>query len=274
MLKLMYISNDVNIVKAAEKAGVDRIFLDLEILDKEKRQAGRNTVISKHTVEDVKNIREVVNSSELLVRINPINPNSPEEINSIIACGADIIMLPMFKTAEEVKTFINLVNGRCKTILLLEHIDAVNVLDEILEIKGIEEFHIGLNDLHISTKNKFMFELLSDGTVDSIVKKIKGKGYPVGIGGMSKLGTGMLSADLILSEHYRLKSSGVILSRGFIEGFDPEKDGSYEAYFKTHVDEIRKREVWLLEQNEEYFDSSRQELKRIVDVIIEKMNNN
>jgi len=37
-LKLMYITNDAEIAKIAENAGVDWIFVDLEINGKEERQ--------------------------------------------------------------------------------------------------------------------------------------------------------------------------------------------------------------------------------------------
>ena len=45
-LKLMYITNDERVAKVAESSGVDWIFVDLEILGKEKRQGHLDTVIS------------------------------------------------------------------------------------------------------------------------------------------------------------------------------------------------------------------------------------
>ena len=72
-LKLMYITNRTDIALIAQKAGVDRIFVDLEYIGKTDRQGGMDTVQSKHTLEDVKNIAQVLTTSELLVRINPIH---------------------------------------------------------------------------------------------------------------------------------------------------------------------------------------------------------
>ena len=40
-------------------------------------------------------------------------------VQALIDAGADIIMLPYFKTVAEVTTFLSLVNGRVKTLLLL-----------------------------------------------------------------------------------------------------------------------------------------------------------
>ena len=53
MLKLMFITNDPVIALGAEKAGVDRIFIDLETIGKAERQGGMDTVQSKHTIADV-----------------------------------------------------------------------------------------------------------------------------------------------------------------------------------------------------------------------------
>ncbi|MGM9534180.1 MAG: aldolase/citrate lyase family protein, partial [Intestinibacter sp.] len=120
LLKLMYITNDEDVATIADKYGVDRIFVDLEQIGKQERQGGMDTVQSKHTLDDVKKIKKCLNNSELLVRSNPIYENSKEEIDTIVKNGADVVMLPYFKTCEEVQQFIDYVGGRCRTCLLLE----------------------------------------------------------------------------------------------------------------------------------------------------------
>ena len=172
-LKLMYITNNPEVALIAEHAGVDRIFVDLEYIGKADRQGGMDTVQSDHTLQDVKRISQVLSKADLLVRVNPIHEateeycSSEEEIETAITNGADIIMLPFFKTVEEVEFFINQVAGRCRTMLLLETPEAVECLDDILALKGIDEIHIGINDLSLGYKRKFMFELLADGTVEA-----------------------------------------------------------------------------------------------------------
>ncbi len=270
MLKLMYITNDAMIAKAAESAGVDRVFIDLETLNKKERQFGRNTFITTHVAEDVKLIRSVIDKSELLVRVNPVNINSKDEIDKVVSYGADIIMLPMFKTANEVKDFISIVDGRCRTMLLIEHKDAVENLDDILKVKGIDEFHIGLNDLHISMGKKFMFELIADGTVDKIMKKVKEKGYPIGFGGVSRLGTGLLPADIILAEHYRLGSNGVILSRGFTEGMDFDNEKCVRKHFYDNIFAIREKEKSFNIHDESFFSLMHNKLVESVKSIINR----
>ena len=182
MLKLMYITNRPEIAMIAESAGVDRIFVDMEFIGKDARQKGLDTVKSHHTVQDAANIKQAISKAELLVRINPIHdalPNyasSEDESDAVIEAGADILMLPFFKTVEEVRTFVRLVGGRAKTMLLLETPEAVEIVDEILEVPGIDEIHIGLNDLSLGYGMKFMFELLADGTVERLCFKFRRKG--------------------------------------------------------------------------------------------------
>lgn len=216
-LTLMYITNQPKVAKIAQDAGVDRIFVDLEIIGKVERQGHLDTVISKHELEDVSNIKEILTNSELLVRINPIYEGSKKEIDEVILRGADIIMLPMFKTKEEVELFIQYVEGRAITSLLLETKEAVENLQEILDVKGIDEIHIGLNDLHLAYNKKFMFELLSEGLVEELCSLIATKGIKYGFGGIARLGQGMLPAEYIIPEHYRLGSTRVILGRSFCD---------------------------------------------------------
>ena len=220
-LKLMYITNNPEVARIAEDVGVDRVFVDLEYIGKAERQGGMDTVQSDHTLQDVKVMSEILTKAELLVRVNPIHDatedycSSEEEIETAVVNGADIIMLPFFKTVQEVEYFLSCVNGRCRTMLLLETPEAVDVLDEILELKGIDEIHIGLNDLSLGYKKRFMFELLADGTEDPLVEKISKRNIFYGFGGMASLGKGMLPGNMVLKEHYRLKSGMVILSRSF-----------------------------------------------------------
>lgn len=269
-LNLMYITNDLKIAEIAENSGVDFIFIDLEINGKEERQGHLDTVISRHNIEDVKKIKSIIKKSKLLVRVNSIYEGSKNEINRVINDGADIVMLPFFKSKEEVETFINYVDKRAKTMLLLETPEAVENIDDILNIEGIDYIHIGLNDLHLGYEMKFMFELLTDGTVEKICNKIKLLGIPYGFGGIARLGNGDLPSEKIITEHYRLGSSMVILSRSFC---DAKKISDYELIYKTFnkgIDEIRAYERRLLSQTEDYFIDNKITIVEIVDKIKEK----
>ena len=199
-LTLMYITNNPEVAEIAQRAGVDRVWVDMEYIDKDLRQGGMDTVQSHHTIEDIKKLRPVVTTAELQVRINHMYDGSEEEINQTVEAGADVIMLPYFKTRKEVEDFIRFVDGRAKTIILVETAEAYENIDDILEVPGIDEVHIGLNDLHLAYGKDFMFELLIDGTVPTLCEKLRKKGIKFGFGGIARVGYGTLPAEHIITE--------------------------------------------------------------------------
>ncbi len=248
-LKLMYITNNPQIAQIAESSGVDRIFVDMEYIGKEERQGGLDSVQNHHTIEDVRNIKQAVQSAEVLVRVNPIHEatadyaSSEQEIDEVIRAGADIIMLPYVTSIEQVKLFLKFVDGRAKTMPLIETPQAVEEMDDILSLPGIDEIYIGLNDLSLGYNKKFMFELLADGTVEGLCLKSKLKGIPYGFGGIASLGKGMLPSEYIIREHYRLGSSCAILSRSFCNVDKVKHVGIISSTFIDGIKAIRQLEA-------------------------------
>ena len=267
-MKLMLLTGDPVFAQKAEECGVDRIFLDLEYINKADRQKGRNTFITQNTVADVLPLRKVLAKSELLVRVNPINPLSKSEIDAVCDAGADLIMLPMVYDAEDVKTFVNLVNGRAKTVPMIETTQAMSRIDDILAVDGVDELYIGLNDLHIGLGLTFMFEVLSGGLVDYMAEKIKAKGIPFGFGGMGKIGEGILPADSILAEHYRLGSSSVILSRTFRNEVDAE--GKPQLDLDVEIAKIRAKEQEFSNWTKKQFMQNSKQVKITVKQIVDR----
>lgn len=268
-LKLMYITNKSDIAQIAESAGVDRIFLDMEYIGKSDRQGGMDTVQNHHTLEDIKTIADSLMSAELLVRVNPIHNatngyiSSEEEINKAIENGAKVLMLPYFKTIKEVDTFIRLVDGRVKTMPLIETPESVAVIDEILSLNGIDEIFIGLNDLSIGYGRKFMFELLSDGTVEDLCYKFRKAGIPYGFGGIAAIGKGELPAEKIITEHYRLGSTCTILSRSFCNTNEIRHMGVISETFVNGVKEIRDFEK-MVSVHSRFFSDNREKIQDII----------
>ena len=266
----MILCDDASSAEAAQKAGIDRVFYDLEFVGKAERQFGRNTVLSHNDIERIPLLKEVVTSSELLVRTNPIHAYSHVEVEKAIAYGADILMLPMVMDHHDVEQYVNMVNGRTKVCIMIETAAAMARLDSILAVPGVDEIYIGLNDLHISMRLAFMFELLSGGVVEFIAEKCNNANIPFGFGGIARIGEGLLPSDNILGEHIRLGSTSVILSRTFkgIEGVDVN---SRKIDLNEEVNKVRKRiieiERWSLEDHK----LNREAIREAVAMVVERI---
>lgn len=259
-LILMYITNRLDVALIAQKYGVERIWVDLETIGKEDRQKHQNSVKSHHKVSDIANIAPHLTTSQMMVRINHWNSHSTDEIEAVIAAGAQIIMLPYWKTVDEVKNFLSAVNGRCKTSLLLETKEAEHCLDKVLELPGIDEIHIGLNDLHLSYGLDFMFEVLTNGTVEHICKKIAAKGIPYGFGGIAQIRQGAVPAEKIMVEHYRLGSTRVILSRSFCNYEKIENLDEIDSIFAQNIKKLRTFEESISRLSTQEVENNKREL--------------
>lgn len=166
--------------------------------------------------------------------------------------------------------FVRSVNGRARVCLLVETPEAVENLDRILAVGGIDEIHIGLNDLHLGYHMKFMFELLADGTVDRLCDQIRRAGVSYGFGGVARVGTGPLPAECILGEHYRLGSDRVILSRAFCD-LSKEKDVSaVREKMNSGIAGIRAFEKALCGWNADMFRANHDRVCACVQSIVKK----
>jgi hypothetical protein len=266
-LRLLFITNDADMAIFACANAVDRIFVDLEIIGKQERQGHLNTVISRHSVSDVARLRPVVPRGSLLVRLNPLHTQTDEEVEKVIEMGADILMLPMFKTPDDVYKFCNIVAGRAKVCLLVETIGAMLSLSESVRIRGVDEVHIGLNDLHLEMGCRFMFQPLADGYVDRMAQSIRDANLPFGIGGVARVGEGLLPAELLLSEHARLGSTGAILSRTFHRQARSVHEIEAQMDFAGEIHKLRLAYQRHCVATSEDLDSSRKAVKVIVDSI-------
>lgn len=221
-MKTILICNDGELATFALGSGVSRIMLDWERNGKAERQKGADTLLSYHKVSDLFNVVSSLNSGgvsdvkrRVIVRVNPLYDGSAAEIQAAIDGGAGYIMLPYFHSANQVKDFVEIVDGRASVIALVETGAAVQGISEIVEISGVSEIYIGLNDLHRDLNMRHMFQPLASGVVDHVSKVCLASGKPFGFGGIGRIGTGEVPAEFILAEHRRLGSGMVILSRSF-----------------------------------------------------------
>lgn len=268
MFNLMLITNDVELASYAHKSGVSRIFVDLEVNGKLERQGHLDTLISDHSIQDVNAIKKGVPDAELLVRLNPFYEGSEEEVESAIAAGADLLMLPMFTSVYEVSEFCRMIGSRVKCIPLVETAAAVDCLSEVVQLEGVSEIYIGLNDLHLDLGLKFMFELLANGMVESMAEIINASGKPFGFGGVARIGEGLLPAEKILSEHVRLGSSCVILSRTFHRRSESVSELKDYMCLEQEVNKILNCRNELSERNEDSVREDSRVVREIINSIV------
>ena len=150
---------------------------------------------------------------------------------------------------------------------MFETPESVAAIDDILALNGIDEVFIGLNDLSLGYGKKFMFELLTDGTIDKLCFKFKEKGYSYGFGGIASLGHGMLPSEMIIKEHYRLGSTCAILSRSFCNVNQIEHMGIISTTFVNGVREIREFEKQC-QKHSDYFIDNQKDIINSVKTII------
>ena len=261
MIDLLTITNSPEQAAQCDRLDGMRIFVDLERNGKAERQAGRNTFISTHQLDDVGRIRAVVKTARLMVRVNPFDlqntARSKAEIDAVIAQGADLLMLPMFVNAAELAGFAAAVAGRLPFVPLLETAGALDSLEKWIDTPGIYEVFVGLNDLHLSLGCSFMFEPLLQGHVDRVAAAASQRGLRFGFGGIARMDEGLLPGREILAEHLRLRSQAVILSRTFNRAAGIASVGAGEASFEDAVRELREVERDLTDRLPEEVESDR-----------------
>ena len=219
MIDLLTLTNSPTLAAACDALPGMRLFVDLERNGKAERQAGRNTFISSHQIGDVGRVKAALRHTRLMVRVNPFDAlqaaAAKMEVDAVIAQGADMIMLPMFTSAPQLREFAAIVAGRVPLVPLLETAGALTSLDDWISAPGIAEVFVGLNDLHVSLGCRFMFEPLVLGHVDRVATAAGQHGLRFGFGGIARVGEGLLPGQDVLAEHLRLGSQAVILSRTF-----------------------------------------------------------
>jgi hypothetical protein len=238
MIELLQITNDVDLAQRCDALGGFRLFVDLELMGKQVRQAGRNTHITSHSMADVARIKAVLKNSKLMVRVNPLHAGTAAEVDAALAGGADMLMLPMFQDAAGLREFSQIVAGRAPIVPLLETRGALESIEEWIDTPDLYEVYVGLNDLHMELGCAFMFEPLAQGHVDRVAALCKACNLRFGFGGIARMDEGQVNGRQVLGEHVRLGSHAVIVSRTFHRSDEPTS-------FEQAIAALRKTELAL-----------------------------
>jgi citrate lyase beta subunit len=211
-------TDDAELAGAADEAGVDRVGLDLERLGKQERQgAYPERRISDHRLEQLPSLRARLERAHAFARVNPLNPDSADEIDRAIDAGAEVLMLPYFHTAAEVETFVRLVRGRAFVSLLLETAAAVDDVAAIARVGGVGEVVVGLNDLSLDLGVSNQFTLLVSPLLDCVADEVRQAGLAFGFGGLADPANDALPVppSLVYAQYPRLGATRAFVARRF-----------------------------------------------------------
>jgi 2-keto-3-deoxy-L-rhamnonate aldolase RhmA len=211
-LELLLFTTDPTLALRAEQAGIDGFIVDWESKGKSERQQGCDMEVNADTAEDVARVASAV-GGPVTVRINALGPDTAAEVGLALACGARGLMLPMAKSVTDVKDFLDIVDGRARTIVQIETQPLVEEMDELSTL-GWDAAYIGLHDLMLSRRAASMWEAVLDGTVERVFRALAGRA--VGFAGATVIGGGHpLRFTRILQELARLDASLTFLRRSF-----------------------------------------------------------
>lgn len=211
-------TSDPDTARVADSAGIDRIGIDLERLGKLARQAGMGTWVSPHTLDDLERLRPAVTRAQLFARTDPLHDGTPGEVERALAAGADVLMLPMFRGADEVARYVELVGGRARVVGLLETAEAVADVEAVAGVPGLDELHIGINDLALSLGLPNRFWVLLDPAAKRVARAAAAAAVPLGLGGIGRVTdtTLPIPPDLIYAQYARLGATAALISRSFL----------------------------------------------------------
>ncbi len=229
-MEFFLFTKDLDLALRAESAGIDNIVVDWESRGKSQRQHGHNLEINADTTENLCSLAKVLRIP-ITTRLNSLSNNTPREVDLALENGSKILMLPMAKTSKDAETFLDIVDGRAKTIIQIETPSLVNEISTFNSLDW-DYAYIGLNDLMVASGRHSIWEAIADGTAERICKNLKGRLF--GFGGSTILGGGEPILNvLIIHELVRLGGKMTILRRTF-------KNELLDRDLKLEIDSLRK----------------------------------
>jgi hypothetical protein len=257
-------TNEPALARRADAAGVDRIGLDLETYKKAERQPkALSTWISPHAEEQLPALRESIGRGKLFCRVNPVaDPGCRAQIDRLAAYGVEVMMLPMFTSADEVRRFVDYVNGRAECVLLLENCEAADRVEEIVKVPGVSDVHVGINDLTLSLckrtgdTNRNRFGVLASDLMHRVGRAVLGEGIRFGVGGIGRVmdNDQKIPSDLVYAQYPRLGATAALIARSFF-GPDPQT-----LDLTAEVKRARDRLSWWAGRPAAEWDAARREL--------------
>ncbi len=213
-IELFAFSTDPALVRTVVESGAKGVVVDWERRGKRRRQAGVDTQVNGDTPADLAGVRAAT-SGRVLCRVNRWGRWTPAEIELAASLGADEVLLPMVRSAEEIDAALAVVAGRCGLGILVETVDAVAAVADLVR-RPLSRVYLGLNDLMIDRGGRSLFAPLVDGTADRVAAAAAAAGLPFGVAGLTRPDAGHpVPCRLLMGEVCRLGASFTFLRRSF-----------------------------------------------------------
>jgi|694.fasta_scaffold79069_2 hypothetical protein len=250
--RLTLLTTNAEEAAEANRAGIQRIGVDLETIGKKRRQSGHDTRLSYHSWEDLERIAKGINGDRLFVRINPPHRGTEQEVETALDLGVAVIMLPYFNTELEAADFARFVRGRAYTMLLVETPRSIVRICEIAAVSGVDEIMIGLNDIRLGM-NLVGMEFVCSAYMSTISDVVHQARKAFSFGGLGRHDQDLpTNPDLIYAQYPRLGAQGSWLARSFFK--DVPDDWTLEKGVQT----LRERlSFWASKSDEELLEARR-----------------
>lgn len=210
-LQLFLFAIDAPLLARSIDAGIDGVIVDWECRGKHVRQAGADTEINAHTLEDLVRVRASTRAT-VVCRVNAPAERGLAEIEDAIEGGADEVLIPMVRTPGDVERALAVADGRVGVGVLIETAEAVANAAEIGRLP-LTRVYLGLNDLAIDRGADSIFTALTDGTVDRVRQSVD---VPFGVAGVTDPDCGNpIPCRLLIAELARLEADFTFLRRAF-----------------------------------------------------------
>jgi hypothetical protein len=126
----------------------------------------------------------------------------------------------MFRGPGEVEAFAALVAGRATVVGLVETAEALDRIEAIAAVAGLDEVHVGINDLALGLGLPNRFAVLLEPAVERLAATVRASGRRLGIGGIGRLDGPDLPvpADLVYARLAQLGAEAALLARSYAAG--------------------------------------------------------
>ena len=211
-LELVLFENDPDSARRLLNAGISSFLVDLELLGKDFRQLGFDTEIRPGTWDQLNAISSIP-GAKTWCRLNRYGDHSRGEIETSIAAGTQVLVLPMVTALNEVEYFVELISQRCQAAIMIETPEALSLAAQFNRLR-VDYAFFGLNDFAISRGSGSIFRALCDGSVEAARCALKDVRF--GVGGLTDMRRGHpIPSFRLLQELQRLGCDFTFLRRSF-----------------------------------------------------------